>query len=234
MSHKKDQETEWDFEKLVGAIRLVHDELVTQASRTVNVSLTLRNWLIGCHIAKYEQKGEDRASYGTNLMTTLSGRLERLGLDGVASRSLRLYRQFYQSYPGIWQALSAKLPSNLLAEIRQTLSADFVLDSGVIESPKASAESPPFGYNPVDFVQKLSFSHIAELLKCEDPVQRTFYEIECIRGNWSVRELKRQIGSLYYERTGLSIWKIGFWTDYRSFSWSLDTDSASRRGKSAF
>lgn len=175
-----------------------------QANRAVNVSLTLRNWLIGCCIAEYEQNGEDRARYGTNLMTKLSGRLERLGLDGVASRSLRLYRQFYQSYPGIWQALSAKLPSNLLEGIRQTLSADFVLDSGVIESPTAAAQSPPFGYNPVDFVQKLSFSRIAELLKCEDQTQRTFYEIECIRGNWSVRELKRQIGSLYYERTGLS------------------------------
>lgn len=204
MSHKKDQETEWDFEKLVGAIRLVHDELVTQASRAVNVSLTLRNWLIGCYIAEYEQNGEDRANYGTNLMTTLSERLERLGLDGVASRSLRLYRQFYQSYPGIWQTLSARLPSNLLVGIRQTLSADFVLDSGVIESPTAGTESAPFGYSPVDFVQKLSFSHIAELLKCEDPTQRSFYEMECIQGNWSVRELKRQIGSLYYERSGLS------------------------------
>jgi predicted nuclease of restriction endonuclease-like (RecB) superfamily len=29
--------------------------------------------------------------------------------------------------------------------------------------------------------------------------------VECIRGNWSVRELKRQIGSLYYERSGLSL-----------------------------
>jgi predicted nuclease of restriction endonuclease-like (RecB) superfamily len=33
---------------------------------------------------------------------------------------------------------------------------------------------------------------------------RRFYEIECLRGNWSVRELKRQIASLYYERSGLS------------------------------
>jgi len=38
----------------------------------------------------------------------------------------------------------------------------------------------------------------------DDPLKSTFYEIECIRGNWSVRALKRQIGSLYYERSGLS------------------------------
>ena len=37
-----------------------------------------------------------------------------------------------------------------------------------------------------------------------DPLQRAFYELECLRGNWSVRELKRQIASLLYERVGLS------------------------------
>ena len=42
------------------------------------------------------------------------------------------------------------------------------------------------------------------IVDLDDPLKRTFYEIECIRGNWSVRELKRQIGSLYYERSGLS------------------------------
>ena len=42
------------------------------------------------------------------------------------------------------------------------------------------------------------------LLEIEDPLKRAFYEVECIKGNWSVRELKRQIGSLYFERSGLS------------------------------
>lgn len=43
-----------------------------------------------------------------------------------------------------------------------------------------------------------------ELIKLDDPLKRTFYETECIQGNWPVRELKRQIGSLDYERSGLS------------------------------
>ncbi|BBO80432.1 hypothetical protein DSCO28_09980 [Desulfosarcina ovata subsp. sediminis] len=46
-----------DSEKLVGAIRYVHTELAAQASRAVNVSLTLRNWMIGCYITEYEQNG---------------------------------------------------------------------------------------------------------------------------------------------------------------------------------
>ena len=50
----------------------------------------------------------------------------------------------------------------------------------------------------------MSFTHLAELIRIDDPLKRAFYEIECIRGNWSVRELKRQVASLYYERSGYS------------------------------
>ncbi len=41
-------------------------------------------------------------------------------------------------------------------------------------------------------------------MEIENPVKRLFYEIECIKGCWSVRELKRQIASMYFERSGLS------------------------------
>lgn len=51
---------------------------------------------------------------------------------------------------------------------------------------------------------RLSYSHFDLLVDIDDDTKRSFYEIECLRGNWSVRELKRQIGSLYYERSGLS------------------------------
>lgn len=53
-------------------------------------------------------------------------------------------------------------------------------------------------------IERLSFSHFELLVTIDQPLKRAFYEIECIRGNWSVRDLKRQIGSLYFERSGLS------------------------------
>jgi predicted nuclease of restriction endonuclease-like (RecB) superfamily len=53
-------------------------------------------------------------------------------------------------------------------------------------------------------LSKLSYSHLELLLGIDEPLKRTFYEIECIKGAWSVRELKRQINSLYFERSGLS------------------------------
>jgi len=55
-----------------------------------------------------------------------------------------------------------------------------------------------------ELILRLSFSHLVELMDLPDETQRRFYEIECIRGNWSVRELRRQIASLYYQRSGLS------------------------------
>jgi len=53
-------------------------------------------------------------------------------------------------------------------------------------------------------ISKLSYSHIEILLSIDDNLKRTFYEIECIKGVWSVRELKRQINSAYFERSVLS------------------------------
>jgi predicted nuclease of restriction endonuclease-like (RecB) superfamily len=50
----------------------------------------------------------------------------------------------------------------------------------------------------------LSWTKLIELIRIEDPLKRAFYENECLKGNWSVRQLQRQIGSLLFERTGLS------------------------------
>jgi predicted nuclease of restriction endonuclease-like (RecB) superfamily len=65
-----------------------------------------------------------------------------------------------------------------------------------------SPQLPVSGYPVIEF---LSYSHPELLTKIEDETKRLLYEVECIRGNWSVRELERQINSLYYERSGLSL-----------------------------
>lgn len=57
---------------------------------------------------------------------------------------------------------------------------------------------------PDKLIKSLSFTHLTLLFPIEDPLKRTFYEIECMKGNWSVEELKRQINSLYFERSGIS------------------------------
>jgi DUF1016 N-terminal domain len=72
------------------------------------------------------------------------------------------------------------------------------LTSSAIGPPGPIRESltPESGLSGKELVTKLSFTHFAELLVIQDTLKRSFNETECIRGNWSVRELKRQIASL--------------------------------------
>jgi predicted nuclease of restriction endonuclease-like (RecB) superfamily len=132
----------------------------------------------------------DRAQYGDKLIEQLSDRLRQAGVSRAEARELRRYRQFYLTYPQIRESLTPELAGRLLPQ----------------RSAANNRESltPQLGVAAGDVLTKLSFTHIAELLKCDGATQRAFYELECIGGNWSVRELKRQIASLYYERSGLS------------------------------
>jgi len=185
------------FAGLIDSIQEAHSELSAQAGKAVNVCLTLRNWLIGCYIAEYELHGADRAEYGQHLIETISKELQDTLDRCYTGRYLRLCRQFYAMYPQIRKSLISKSISPLIRK-----SAISKLSSITEESE--SLLSQPAGIEPETIVSNLSFTHIIELLKCDDPAKRVFYELECIRGGWSVRELKRQIGSLYYERSGLS------------------------------
>jgi len=98
-----------DSRALVDAIQQVHEHCTAQAGRAINISLTLRNWAIGCHIREYEQNGTDRAEYGENLLDRLAERLDAEGMRRVGPRELRRFRQFYLAYARIWESLTPEL-----------------------------------------------------------------------------------------------------------------------------
>ena len=188
-----------NFTSLVQSIQQTHTALQAQVNKAINRGLTIRNWLIGFYIAEFEQKGEDRAKYGEKLLQNLAGSLNQTSLS---YRNLKLFRQFYFLYPQIGQSLSAQFSS-----IRQLPGGEFQsFENKLFEIGQTlSAQSLPAGFTPVEkLISKLSFSHLVELFEIEDSLKRTFYEIECIKGTWSVRELRRQINSLYFERSGIS------------------------------
>ena len=113
-----------NFTALVDSIRQVHENCAAQANRAVNLSLTLRNWVIGWYVREYEQQGADRAKYGEALVERLAEALQAQGLNDMAPRTLRQCRQFYAAYPMIWQTASAESVARLLpASIWQSLSA---------------------------------------------------------------------------------------------------------------
>ena len=179
-----------DFDSLVTAIVHLHHQTQDYAAKAVNVALTLRNWLIGYRIVEFEQQGNDRAAYGQKLLPALAERLSAAGLKRVDVRELRRFRLLYEVYPQIRESVTPELLASLGAEdLQQPLKA--------LPVPKRESVAP-------QLLQRLSFTHLNELIQLPDSTQRCFYEIECIRGNWSVRELRRQIASLYYERSGLS------------------------------
>jgi len=95
-----------DFSQLITSIQQIHTELSTQVSKAINVSLTLRNWLIGMYIHEYELNGCDRATYGKKLLETLAKNLK--GLSNCNKRQLYRYHQFYKLYPQIVGAVSAQ------------------------------------------------------------------------------------------------------------------------------
>jgi predicted nuclease of restriction endonuclease-like (RecB) superfamily len=200
MSHMNTKQPALDFGQLVVVIRHVHDELTAQASRAVNVSLTLRNWMIGFHVEEYERRGVDRTEYGDKLMDILADRLTQLGVSRCDRREIYRYRQLYLTYPQIMETVTPQLQH--LLGLESLTGTDSPSDISV---PTTMETSPHFRIDGKTLISRLSFSHIVELLYLENATKRMFYEVECIQGNWSVRELKRQIHSLYYERCGLSI-----------------------------
>ena len=192
-----------NFESLVAEIEQTHSHFQQQAVKAVNISLTIRNYLIGFYIVEFEQNGEDRAAYGSKLLDSLAA---KLSIKGLVSAEISRCRQFYFCYPQILGALTQEFKNLVPQHILGTLSQDSnmgVEPSIIVSSTPQSTKSNL--YVPGEkLLSKLSFSHLVELIKIQDHLKRTFYEIECIKGTWSVRELKRQINSLYFERSGMS------------------------------
>ncbi|MEA1945581.1 MAG: DUF1016 N-terminal domain-containing protein [Euryarchaeota archaeon] len=95
-----------DFQTLVRIIARIHGELAEQATRAVNTSLTLRNWVIGMQIAEYELNREDRGRYGEKLFHVLAEKLSADGVSDCSRRQLYRYLNFYRTYHQIVCAVS--------------------------------------------------------------------------------------------------------------------------------
>jgi predicted nuclease of restriction endonuclease-like (RecB) superfamily len=180
------------LENLATTIQDANTFFLNKVQKQVNTALTLRNWIIGYYIAEYEQSGKDRADYGKQLFKAIAQSLLKKGLKSIRERHLYLCKDLYKAYPQILRTVSAK---SYLVDFKyspnlRTVSAD--LGSDKIQ--------PDMNH----LLSILSFSHFIELLKADTANKRRFYEIQTIKNNWSVRDLKRAIESLLYERTGLS------------------------------
>jgi len=151
-------------------------------ARSVNAIMTATYWEIGRRIVEIEQGGENRAEYGKELLRRLSSDLtERFG-RGFGAVNLSQMRKFYLAFP--------------IEKIFQTVSEKF---AELIRIQPAKTN-----LNEIAGRFPLPWSHYVLLLSCKTENAREFYEAEALRGGWTVRQLKRQMNSQFYERTALS------------------------------
>lgn len=160
-------------------------DLLEQARRSsvraVNTIMAATYWEIGRRIVEYDQLGKSRADYGKQVIDRLATDLTTKLGRGFGRSNLFQMRQFYTYYPNILQTMSAKSDDQIV----QTL-------SGQLPVTKIVACFP------------LPWSHYVRLLSVENSDARAFYEAEALHGGWRVRQLDRQISTLFYERTALS------------------------------
>jgi len=96
------------YEKLLSDIGLTIEIARQNAIRAINTELVKANWEIGRHIVEYEQHGQERAEYGSELLTKLSKDLRQRYGKGFGRRNILDMRRFYLAYQK-WQTVSAKL-----------------------------------------------------------------------------------------------------------------------------
>lgn len=189
------------FSDLASIIQSTHDVAQSSAIRAINRMQTMRNWLIGYYIVEFEQHGKDRAEYGTQLLKKLEEQVNRKGLNVTLFQTSRNFYNLYPQMGGlfvpneIYSTLSNKSESRIPLMDKSTDAQTNTICATV---------SHKFQTPPEMIVSRLSFSHIREIMSVDDPLARYFYEQECIKCTWSVRELRRQISTNLYFRTGIS------------------------------
>lgn len=200
-----------NIQNLVSLIGETQQFFKQQAQKQVNIALTLRNWLFGFYIAEYELRGADRAEYGQRILKEIAKRTKHI--PGMSERNLYLFKSFHISYPQILQSATAKSYLSNLQQVAilQTLSAKLKDDENNSLEPasltsiqKLQSSTGKLQIDADKLINQLSFSHFIEFLKTDSNIKRSFYEVEAIRNNWSVRELQRAMNSMLFERTGLS------------------------------
>ena len=165
--------------QIVSDIQHILRQAQQNAYHSINKAMLDAYWLVGKRIVEEEQMGESRAAYGKGLMKNLSTELQKEFGKGFSVNNLQNMRLFYITYP-IQQTVSANL------QISETLSR--------------KSATPDF---------RLSWSHYQVLMRITDKDERSFYEIEAVKNQWSLRELKRQFDSALYLRLALSKDKEG-------------------------
>ena len=156
------------FEHLLQNVEEVHELTSVTAKGAVNQMLTARNWAIGYYIVEFEQNGQNRADYGSALLSKLA---EQLNIKGLDRQMLSSCRIFYKKYPQMFEAVSHRLhAAHAALDIVTTMQV-------ALAEPKSTDSATPgicgtasrkFETDPELLISRLSFSHIKEIMAIDD------------------------------------------------------------------
>ncbi len=183
-------------------------------ARVTNTFMTATYWEVGRRIVDFEQGGKKRAEYGEELLKRLAADLTTRHGRGFSRPNLQRFREFYLAHTPecIRSTLSGKLsgpvlagPEHDLINVVQALTPAAMNNCSTVSSKSpVRTGNPHFTLAGLSSVFPLPWSTYVRLLSVKSNEARHFYEVEALRGGWSVRQLDRQINSLFYERTALS------------------------------
>lgn len=180
------------FNDLTSIIQTTHDAAQSSAVKAINRMQTMRNWLIGYYIVEYEQHGKDRAEYGTKLLKKLE---ERVNRKGMTTTLFKWARKFYRLYPQMTDNLPVRICATMMHQLQSIENKEDAIGASMMHQFMTPGKT---------IISHLSFTHLREIMTLDDPLARYFYEQECIKCTWSVRELRRQISTNLYVRAGIS------------------------------
>lgn len=207
-----DNKNKLEFDKLLELFEQTQKAMQSQAARSVDIALVVRNWLFGWYIVEFEGGGAERSElYGKKLLKRLSADLKASGLKGMSLTNLKQFRLFYETYKKIGQAVpdQSKIAPIDLIEITNNFSTQPIKPLQDIwqEVPDQSKkEQSPFALMVQVLASRFSlgWTHYVTLLTVKNGKERRFYELEAAENGWGYRELERQIDSALYERLALS------------------------------
>lgn len=180
------------FNDLASIVQTTHDAAQSSAVKAINRMQTMRNWLIGYYIVEFEQHGKDRAEYGTQLLKKLEERVDRKGLTTTL---FKWARKFYRLYPQMMENLPIPICATVMHQLQPIENKEDTIGASMTHQFVTPGKT---------IISHLSFTHLREIMTLDDPLARYFYEQECIKCTWSVRELRRQISTNLYVRAGIS------------------------------
>lgn len=180
------------FNDLASIVQTTHDAAQSSAVKAINRMQTMRNWLIGYYIVEFEQHGKDRAEYGTQLLKKLE---ERVNRKGLTTTLFKWARKFYRLYPQMMENLPIPICATVIHQLQPIENKEDTIGASMTHQFVTPGKT---------IISHLSFTHLREIMTLDDPLARYFYEQECIKCTWSVRELRRQISTNLYVRAGIS------------------------------